>query len=150
MVSIDDYINRVEDIFASFVKKFNGYEKRCLPAIDVTIVQLHVLNFVFKNPICKMSDLSDFFGVTLSNMTSMVERLHREGFLKRDKDSKDRRIVRIMLSSKGKKVIKDFKEHKKRNLTLFFQSMPKKELDTMISLMEKAVSYPIKNLEVKR
>jgi len=150
MVSIDDYINRVEDIFASFVKKFNGYEKRCLPAIDVTIVQFHVLNFVFKNPICKMSDLSDFFGVTLSNMTSMVERLHREGFLKRDKDSKDRRIVRIMLSSKGKKVIKDFKEHKKRNLTLFFQSMPKKELDTMISLMEKAVSYPIKNLEVKR
>ena len=49
-----------------------------------------------------MSELSKQLDVELSNATQMVDRLHKLDFLKRSPDTRDRRVVRIGLSQKGK------------------------------------------------
>jgi DNA-binding MarR family transcriptional regulator len=70
--------------------------------LDLTYNQLSILFLLQRQHSLTMSELSRQLDVELSNATQMVDRLHKLDYLKRTSDTRDRRVVRINLSQKGK------------------------------------------------
>jgi DNA-binding MarR family transcriptional regulator len=49
-----------------------------------------------------MSETAGRLGITTGTLTVAVDRLVRKGYVERNRDTKDRRVVRIRLTRKGK------------------------------------------------
>lgn len=119
-----------------FLKSVGGDH---VPQLDdeITISQLKALHFIGIHKKCRMTDISNAFNVTLSNVTSLIDRLIEKKYVMREDDPEDRRIVRVKLNRKGEDVVKIFEEHRKKHMNAFLQKMTDDEADTLIKIMEK-------------
>ena len=71
---------------------------------ELTSNQLSILFQLRQNHSLTMGELSKNLDIELSNATQMVERLHKMEYIKRSPDTRDRRVVRISLTTKGKEI----------------------------------------------
>jgi DNA-binding MarR family transcriptional regulator len=96
-----------------------------------------LLEIVGQRGAVKMSELSSFFFTPLPTMTSIVQRLIEQGYLKRKRSDEDRRIVLISLSSKG---VDYYKNHRQEYTSLFQQTVDNisvEELENISKLITK-------------
>lgn len=80
--------------------------------VDLTLskTELLTLLIVDRNGEIIMSQIADYIRVPLSTATGIVDRLVKNGYLKRERSESDRRIVSIQLTEKGTTILQDFKE----------------------------------------
>ena len=71
---------------------------------ELTTNQLSILFQLRQQHSLTMGELSKNLEIELSNATQMVERLHKMEYIKRSPDTRDRRVVRISLTNKGKEI----------------------------------------------
>lgn len=102
--------------------------------------QSMILNLLSKLKTPKMKDLAKELGVTLSNVTGIVDRLIKSGYVKRQDDPKDRRIVRIMLTKKGEEISKNIYQQKQHCINKIFSKLSQNDRQTIIKIMEKLVN----------
>ena len=90
-----------------------------------------------------LSELGKSLDVTKGNITGLIDRMERDGLAKRKDDPKDRRVIRAVITSKGKKILRDIQPVKdKWNDRLFdgFSVKEKKDLNTLLNrLMERVI-----------
>ena len=80
--------------------------------IDLTLskTELLALLIVDRHGEIIMSQIADYIRVPLSTATGIVDRLVKNGYLKRERSEADRRIVVIQLTEKGATILQGFKE----------------------------------------
>ncbi|HET7537739.1 MAG TPA: MarR family transcriptional regulator, partial [Candidatus Didemnitutus sp.] len=54
------------------------------------------------------AELADAAGVTRATMTGLIDTLERDGFVKREPDPVDRRMMSVRLTAKAEKFLQDF------------------------------------------
>ncbi len=104
----------------------------------VTLPQFEVLNELDRNgaPIV-MSRLSEQLKVTGSNLTGVVDRLERKGFVKRFRSSSDRRIQRIGMTSTGRATYANIAADNVRWISRAFMGLTDKEIAQLRKLLLK-------------
>jgi DNA-binding MarR family transcriptional regulator len=74
-------------------------EARLAPTL--TESQLNVLEYIMNHDQVKPSDLIDYVATTPAAITTLMDRMEKNGLIVRERDEKDRRIVRLKLTPKG-------------------------------------------------
>lgn len=140
--SLKEFLDRMEDLAPIFAKsmEFGVLPNNC----EITMPQCMVMRVAYLNDNCKMSDISNALGVTMANVTSMADRLIRDGYLERHEDPVDRRIVRISLTKEGRKTCEEIWESKRRHFMRIFGKLSVKERNQMLEIMQK-VAQELKN-----
>jgi len=69
---------------------------------DLSIAELHTLDAIGPYEARAMSETAGRLGITTGTLTVAVDRLVRKGYVDRNRDTKDRRVVRIHLTRRGK------------------------------------------------
>lgn len=64
--------------------------------------EAHILGYVTAYGPCSVSELVRVFGLKASTLTSMLDRLERQGYLHRKTNPEDRRSLLLCISEKGK------------------------------------------------
>jgi len=70
-------------------------------APTLTESQLNVLEFIMNREQVKPSDLIDYVATTPAAITTLMDRMEKNGLIVRERDTQDRRIVRLRLTPKG-------------------------------------------------
>jgi DNA-binding MarR family transcriptional regulator len=70
---------------------------------STSTVQFGVLSFLANNEGASQQELSQGMDVDRSTMAAIVQRLEREGLIRRDRDSDDRRRNRLVLTDLGRR-----------------------------------------------
>jgi DNA-binding MarR family transcriptional regulator len=83
--------------------EMTGAQKRTLYLLDLEGPQ-------------KMSDIAKLVGVTLPAATPVVDKLVRAGLVAREPDTRDRRVIRVALTARGRKTLKSLKQHHENRL----------------------------------
>ena len=130
----NNYTERLEKAINTFSK--NCFSKE-MHGLEITVTQMHTLLLINSLSGCKMSDLSEALGVTMGNVTSMIDRLIKEDLVKRCEDDSDRRIVRIELTKKGRGTAKTILENRKRGLSRIFKNLSESDKATLLDIMER-------------
>ncbi len=73
--------------------------------LDVTMTQLKIMFLLFVDGRRRMSDLAADLGVTLATASGLADRLVERGFVVRESQPDDRRVVLCRLSNSGTKAI---------------------------------------------
>lgn len=90
--------------------------------------------------------LAEQAGITRATVTGLLDGLEREGLLERQADTKDRRALKIQLTSKGKLIAKEVFDQHSRWISGLFGNLSFEERDQLTQLLEK-VSNNLTNKE---
>ncbi len=146
---IKECLQKMADLMPLLTRSFEAFGPMDLSICHITMPQLAVLKEIGKASDGKMTDLARAFGIKLSSVTGMVDRLEKEGFVSRTRDPKDRRVVRVHLLKKGSIAAKKMLERKKKNMSLLLKVLSSQERGYLIKIMEKLVLAIPKKVEVK-
>jgi DNA-binding MarR family transcriptional regulator len=86
-----------------------------------------------------MGELGDALGVPLSTATRLVNRLARGGFVERQTDPKDRRIVHIILTAEGKRLYHAFHDFAQQRIEVALSHFTAQERRQLVKLLRKTV-----------
>jgi DNA-binding MarR family transcriptional regulator len=85
-----------------------AFERDILTAYGMTFAQYETLTFLRKqNGPCTMGVIADIIGCTRGNMTGIMDRLERDGWITRDRSAEDRREVNVTLTAKACPALRD-------------------------------------------
>jgi DNA-binding MarR family transcriptional regulator len=96
---------------------------------------LDILNNAGVNGI-PLSELGKDLDVTKGNITGLIDRMERDGLAKRKDDPRDRRVIRAVVTAKGKKVLRDIQPVKDQwggRLFDGFSAKDKKDLSVLLN-----------------
>lgn len=116
-------------IFKKLLKKYGINELN--PA------QGRILFALWKKDGVPIHELSKKTQLTKSTLTTMLERLEHAGYLKREPDKSDGRIIKIVLSEKSKNLQKKYVDVSKRMTKLFYGTLTSEEIDKFEGYLRK-------------
>ncbi len=138
-LSMEAFADRVAELFPQLARGMARYGNNYLTKGAITLPQLWVLGYLAKQPECPMRELADFMKMGLSSVTGMVDRLVKQGLAGRRRTEKDRRIVFVDISQKGRKVLKEILEQRRITTLELFETLTAEERSIYLSILEKLV-----------
>jgi DNA-binding MarR family transcriptional regulator len=102
-----------------------------------SMVQLEILRFVVEKKRPVMKDIADYLKITPPSATFLIENLVKAGKLRRVADKKDRRVIRLVITGKGRRTLSEgFKKIKERVKDVFGK-LNKEEINNLIKIHRK-------------
>ena len=128
----------VKDFIDEFYNKTLFQSGKVLNA-DLTPSQIKSL-FAFKEndkgyPI---GELGRNARVKSSTMTDMIDRLEKDGIVERIRDDRDRRVVKVCLTSKGKNIKRKFTQKSRKDVGAAFSKLSEEEKKSLLDHLKGA------------
>ncbi len=84
-----------------------------------------------------MSDLGKRLDISLSTATGIIDRLNEKKLVKRERNGGDRRVVRVVLTGKGRKTNQTYQKQKKELFGRMLAVLDPEEQGMLIKILEK-------------
>jgi MarR family transcriptional regulator, organic hydroperoxide resistance regulator len=97
-------VQEVEEVLSALSLSFIQMERSGKCCHGVTLSQCHTLSILLKRGGLIMNELSKQMGLTKSTMTRIVNNLVRDGWVEQAREQRDRRLVSVRLTQKGKEM----------------------------------------------
>ena len=130
----------VKDISVLVPRLHTEFVKRQACAVtsgQITLPQIGILMLVRGEGACMMSEIAKALSVTTPAATGIVGRMVRAGFIKRVAGIKDRRVIRIELTKKGRKIVDEIMMRREKMMTEAFRTFSPKEREQYLKLFRK-------------
>ena len=138
-LKLDEFGDRMIKILPKLKIELCCYENNTLTRRDITTTQLLVLECLSTCGHCKMHTLVDALKVKFSGVTALIDRLVKTGFVIREHGKEDRRTVFVTLSAKGKKVLAEVYQQRRKAFIQVFSRVSAKERQEYLTILEKIV-----------
>ena len=83
-----------------------------------------------------MSDIADYFHIELPSATSLINKLSDQKLVKRNEDPNDRRLVRITLINKGKDLLQQTMNDRRKTMEKMLSYLSEKEKRNLLSILK--------------
>lgn len=124
-------------------KAIQQYSEEVFKKFGVTGPQLWALRIIYSEGELSMGKLSENMYLHMSTVSGVVDRLEEKGYVKRRRDTADRRVVKISLTKKGKRLVEKAPEAAQGKLLHGLESLSRGEvlgihssLGNVVRLME--------------
>lgn len=102
---------------------------------DITNNDMHVIEAIGIGAPKNMSSIARQLRVTTGTLTIAMNSLVKKGYVKRERSEKDRRVVYIMLTAKGKLAYKHHEEFHKQMTEALVQNMSEEDTELLVRAM---------------
>jgi DNA-binding MarR family transcriptional regulator len=127
-------------VWIRFLKAYNLIvrEARMRLSDYCTIAQFDILAQLSREKLgSPLTDLSRHLLVTAGNLTGIIDRMEKLQLVKRIPDSKDRRVIRVQLTGKGKQLAKTVIPRHAKDIDHLFSVLNEKEIARLRGLLDK-------------
>jgi DNA-binding MarR family transcriptional regulator len=115
-----------------------NYEiQKALKQEDITLPQLDILVCLGRTEGLTLGEMGERLLVTGGNITGLVDRLERSGYVYRERDQKDRRIIRAKLTPKGAELHKEILPIFRTRLNQIMNVLPAQEQRELNRLLKR-------------
>ncbi|UCD15178.1 MAG: MarR family transcriptional regulator [Candidatus Omnitrophota bacterium] len=118
----------------------------------ITVPQYLSLNLIDSGGPLKMKEIAAGLNVSLPAATGLINRLFIMKTVKRVYDKKDRRIIRIVLTPKGKRLVDQIRVVRKKIIENVFGKLTEKERKEYLRILKKLMKiiYPDKTKKKRK
>lgn len=96
-----------------------------------------IIYALFKKPRLTMADISKRIGKDKSTVTALVDKLVRLGYVTKERDREDTRVVYVTLTPKGSELEPIFETISKEMLDVFYLNISEKEKEDLLNILKK-------------
>ncbi len=127
----DAVITHIADLLPEVMRSLTESHPLTKGDWTLTLAQLRALPVIGAAKGCTMGSLARSLGISLSAATGLVDRLISHGLVERVPDPKDRRLVHVRLSAKGRRARRVFQTEKKRHMVAALSSLSARDLESI-------------------
>jgi DNA-binding MarR family transcriptional regulator len=138
-LSLEAFVDREMELLPQLVRGMTRHENNYLSKGVITLPQVWVLRYLTQQPECPMRELAGFMKMGLSSVTGMVDRLVKQGLAGRRRTEKDRRLVFVDITARGRRVLNDILGQRRKTALRLFESLTAEERMIYLSILEKLV-----------
>ena len=109
-------------------------ETHALASGQLSLPQFLLLETLTEQPQTTMQELARRSAVTKGAVTGAVDRLVRAGYVRRRRDTADRRIVWVCLTSRGTAVLRDIKTQKRLTMQTLFRGVSSRDREIYLRI----------------
>ena len=128
------------ELLPQLIRGMARYEHNYLSRGKITLPQLWVLEYLSREGSLPMSHLAQFLKVSRPAATGLVDRLIVQRLVKREEDRSDRRVVRVTITPKGRKIVANIWEQKRRTFVQVFGQISPQDRAQYITILEQVAS----------
>jgi len=130
-----DQRDTIVQLVLELVHTFKHYMRDSRPddALGITMSQRMVIGMLFRHEELMISELSQKLGLSNSTTSGIVDRLENQCFVERIRGEKDRRVVRVRLTSAFMEKHKDLHKSMEGNLEKLLETCTPEEIATIIA-----------------
>lgn len=133
MVTPDEVARTAVKIFPIMGRLMDAYMR--VGEHHLSAVHFQVLTMVLSRP-CTVSELAERQSISAASMSKTVMVMEERGWLSRERDKNDRRVVRLAGTPAGRNVLRDVTERSQEELTERFKNLSQEELKAIMDGME--------------
>ncbi|ADI25838.1 MarR family winged helix-turn-helix transcriptional regulator [Geobacillus sp. C56-T3] len=134
--TIDEWIDRYLSVSFLVMKRGAALVKGSL-CEEMTHDQYYLLRYIRRRGTCTSTELAAMFGVNKSAVTAMTNRLVDKGWLRRDRDENDRRVIVLSLTEQGEAWIAEMDRNVYRLVEEVIARFPEEEIEAFIRTYER-------------
>lgn len=107
--------------------------------LETTMIQAQALRFIKENPRATVGELARQLHISMSSTAQLTDRLEKRSWIKRSGDKKDRRIVRLSLTSSGEEELSGFYKQMVERMAEFYGNIPLKDVRELLRIHNKLI-----------
>lgn len=96
-----------------------------------------IINALFKKPRLTMAEIAEKIGRDKSTVTVLVDKLVRFGYVTKERDTEDTRVVYVTLTQKGHELKPIFEAISRELLDVFYLDISEKEKEELCKILNK-------------
>lgn len=132
----DEKIVKIELLLRSACFNIKQKGREILQDFDITPPQFDALQFLIDDGEMTVGELSGKLYLAPSTITDLIDRMEKNSLVKRVRDSKDRRTVKIIVEEKGHKLINEVVARRQKHLEGLLKAMTEDSRDNFIKYLE--------------
>lgn len=133
---------------ASVMRRVHADQSFRCSELKVSPPQVRILFFIAKQrEDVALKDLAEMLGVTPGAVTQFVDALVETNLVKREEDAKDRRIIRIKLTTLALSKLEEFRKGYLASVNRVFSVLSDSEIKEFVALLEKVDANPVRREE---
>lgn len=145
----DVVISEIMQSLRRIFKAIQDYSHEVSDKFGITGPQLWALKTISQNENLSLSDLSKRMYLHPSTITGVMDRLEKKGYVKRNRDQVDRRVIYLQLTAEGKKLVKRAPNPVQGRMIYGLRNLKKGELSLIYDSVKKLVEImEAQNLKV--
>ena len=123
-----NYVKEIDENLREINKILNRDLKREMIKLDLGLSHFYILTTLYREKVLSSGNLAKSLDVRNSTITSLVDRLVKLSLVKRRRDERDRRIVLVELTDKGKKLTEKLLTLRKERLKEIVKELPEEKV----------------------
>ena len=104
---------------------------------EVTLTQYRTLLVLASRGPQNLAGLAEAVGVTPATATRMCDRLVRKGLIRRREERGDRRLLRVVLSEKGRGLVDTVTDRRRREIERMMSEIPPEEQVVLVQALRR-------------
>lgn len=136
---MDREIKRISDLFSNLcgtVAKLEAEEVLRESSNDISVTEIHTLTAIGTGRPRTMTHVANILDISVSTLTTSVNRLVKKGYVERLRDENDRRIVKIHLTERGTLAVKAHDDFLERLISGAMAQIPQENREVLMSAMD--------------
>ena len=136
-MDLNIFSKKLSSIMPDLMRQFLRRQSGALARGKISVPQMAIMQLLLKEKICTMTDISEHLGITMAAATGLADRLVAAKLVQRSGHLKDRRIVNITLTEKGKAIVQDARRQMEKVTEDVFGKLTDEERKNYLHIVEK-------------
>ena len=139
----NESVTKIERLLrhVAFIIKKRGRD--ILIDFGITNPQFNALLTLREYPKMTMGELCEKLFLACSTATDLIDRMEKNGLLERNRDTEDRRVIRLSTSEKGQQVINEVIVARRRYVAAMLEKLTPEEADQLGMSLDKLHSLMV-------
>lgn len=129
----DAYCLQLEQVSLKVMRRL-GRELSSILEEGMSPAQFLVMRLLGQSGGMKVTEMSDYLGVTLSAITSLSDRLGSAGLVTRERDEGDRRLVWLRLTEAGRTRLAELEAKRLDLMKRYLGRLPEEDIDRLLEI----------------
>ena len=125
---IINYVKEIDENLREINKILNRDLKREMIKLDLGLSHFYILTTLYREKVLSSGNLAKSLDVRNSTITSLVDRLVKLLLVKRRRCERDRRVVLVELTDKGRKLTEKLLTLRKKRLKEIVKELPEEKV----------------------
>ena len=140
-MTIEKFSKKLIEIVPLLFREMAKREDNALIRGKITWPQMVALHVATQKTQVTMTELSHALSIQMSSTTALIDRMIRDGLLRRERDAADRRLVWVRITNKGHKVINQILVQKRQLVTDIYSCLTGPERDQYLKILLKVQKF---------
>jgi len=134
-VILDNNVSQLESMLNDFVAGVEYQRQAVLDRYNVNLLDVEIIRYLNNNQMKKMKEIGEHFGIKLSTLTSIIDKLEKVKLARRKHSKEDRRVIYLQPTSKGIRLLSELEQVTRGLAELLNQALGSSEMQTFSSGM---------------